>query len=132
MNRQYKTVWNESTQSWTAVSELAKGHVKSSTKIKLKKLVALISMTTVLAPSLMPPAMAFTINVSTTITGEIIAIGTQDVGPGGVAISSTINGLGIQNINSGGSASNTTINLNGLQVINGGTATSTTINATGN
>lgn len=121
MNRQYKTVWNESTQSWTAVSELAKGHVKSSRREKLKKLVAMISLTAVIAPSLTPPAMAFTIDVNTPITGEII-IGTQNVNSGGVAISSTINLLGIQNINSNGSANNTTINAGGIQVINGGTA----------
>ena len=31
MNKIFRVIWNQSTQSWVAVSELAKGRVKSST-----------------------------------------------------------------------------------------------------
>ena len=34
MNCNHRTVWNESTQSWTAVSELAKGRTKGNGKVK--------------------------------------------------------------------------------------------------
>ncbi|WGE85069.1 ESPR domain-containing protein [Actinobacillus equuli] len=32
MNKIFRVIWNEATQSWTAVSELAKGRVKSSSQ----------------------------------------------------------------------------------------------------
>ncbi|WP_414843482.1 ESPR-type extended signal peptide-containing protein, partial [Actinobacillus equuli] len=35
MNKIFRVIWNEATQSWTAVSELAKGHVKSSSQSKV-------------------------------------------------------------------------------------------------
>lgn len=39
MNNIFKTIWNKSTQSWVAVSELARGYVKSSSaqKVSLEK-----------------------------------------------------------------------------------------------
>lgn len=51
MNKIYRVVWNESTQSWVVVSEFAKGKVKSATKktklissLKIKYISALLGM----------------------------------------------------------------------------------------
>lgn len=71
MNRNHRTVWNESTQSWTAVSELAKGRTKGNGKAKKNVVAAMMLLT--LHSQLMPVVHAYTPNVSgTTVNNETL------------------------------------------------------------
>ena len=132
MNRNHRTVWNESTQSWTAVSELAKGRTKGNGKAKKNVVAAMMLLT--LHSQLMPVAHAYTPNVSgTTVNNETLNAGEiQNVLSGGIANSTTVNSSGSQSVLDGGVTNGTIINSTGSQGISsGGVANGTQVNAAG-
>lgn len=132
MNCNHRTVWNESTQSWTAVSELAKGRTKGNGKVK-KNVVATMMLLT-LHSQLMPVVHAYTPNVSgTTVNNETLNTGeVQNVLSGGIANSTTVNSSGSQSVLDGGVTNGTIVNANGTQgVSSGGVANSTSVNTGG-
>ncbi|WGE32310.1 ESPR domain-containing protein [Actinobacillus genomosp. 2] len=53
MNNIFKVIWNHSTQSWVAVSELARGVVKSSTNSEVKSKQTIASKAKVLSTILL-------------------------------------------------------------------------------
>ena len=115
MNRNHRTVWNESTQSWTAVSELAKGRTKGNGKAKKNVVAAMMLLT--LHSQLMPVVHAYTPNVSgTTVNNETLDAGeVQNVLSGGIANSTTVNSSGSQSVLDGGVTNGTIVNANGTQ-----------------
>lgn len=132
MNRNHRTVWNESTRSWTAVSELAKGRTKGNGKAKKNVVAAMMLLT--LHSQLMPLAHAYTPSVSgTTVNNETLNAGeSQSVLSGGIANSTTVNSSGSQTVLDGGVTNGTIVNGNGTQgVSTGGVANSTTVNTGG-
>ncbi|WP_204250846.1 ESPR-type extended signal peptide-containing protein, partial [Saezia sanguinis] len=116
MNRNYRIVWNESTQSWVAASELSKSHSRTS-RSSLGKGVLSVVLGSVLLAGISPVAMAYTANVAAgqTVTGETIDSIKQDVY--GTANNSTITTGGRQDIYSGGEANDTTIESGGYQYV---------------
>ena len=76
--------------------------------------------------------MAFTSNVSTTVTGQTVIAGTQTIINGGVANTTAISSGGVQRVSSGGVANSTTINSSGGQTVYAyGAVTSTIISGWG-
>ncbi|MGL4666752.1 MAG: autotransporter-associated beta strand repeat-containing protein, partial [Saezia sp.] len=139
MNRNFRTVWNEGTQSWSVVSELAKGRSKSSsssTREKFvpsgKKVFASLALVSALGLQTMS-AMAYTSEVeASTVFGETVT-GVQTVKNGGIAQDGTVTGSGaIQNVEAGGQAIAMTLQTNGVQnILAAGVAVDTVIKESG-
>lgn len=131
MNHICRTIWNETTQSWVAASELAKGRSKSSSSAKKSLLKAGLLLGT-LGAAFSSPAMAFTSTVTNqTVTGESLASGDhQTVTTGGIANNTVVNNGGAQVVENGGITNTTTLNGSGSQqtVGNNGTANGTIVN----
>ena len=69
MNHQYRTVWNENTQSWAAASELAKGHSKSSLTSSAKKRGLAAAVLVAISVPFATPSMALDLTSLLTVNG---------------------------------------------------------------
>ena len=75
-------------------------------------------------------AQAYTNPVeNTSVVGQTVASGTQNVNEGGTTTYTSVNNGGVQNVNEGGYATFTSVNSGGVQNVNeGGTTTFTSVN----
>ena len=132
MNKNHKTVYNENTKSWNAVSELARGHSRSGMKTVLNKMAIMTVLTAMLVPGLVHPTDTIVTSdnhpVDNPTSGTVGYLDKQTVQSGGYTSGVTINSAGRQIINNDGNAIQTTISSGGWQdIYSGGSATGTTV-----
>jgi autotransporter passenger strand-loop-strand repeat protein len=136
MNKIYARIWSNAKQAWVVTSELAMSC--GAPRLSANKTIIALSLSALFAQ--VAPVMAMDYyneiisgsqilgNGDTATSSTIISGGRQLISAGGVA-ATTLVSRGTQTIYSGGSATSTTLNTGGLQNIDfGGSATFTTLN----